>query len=252
MSQVEKFDFHNPLENTASILKGLAHEIQELRDGLASEQTIRATEINALRKAFEDESGELPDRVSALTKEIEEWRKTHTHRFERVEHRLSEVDMEFGGRLDRFETKLHSEVEDRLQACQDIVKKINVDGSQWKGRCSSNERDITDLRQALENACMLHSQRHDQCKGDVDKIASMLRESTLAKDTFEQFVSRPSTPRRPTTPTTASPGSSRNYTPTRVGSLHLSSPSHAFAPMSLADGESKGNSRMRLRLSGLR
>lgn len=252
MSQFDTLDFHNPLENTASILKGLASEIHELREGLLSEQRIRANEINALRKAFESEKGELPDRVAELTKEIADWRKSHAHRFEKVEQRLSEMDMEVGGRLDRVEAKLDAETEDRLQVCQDLIKKVNADGHQWKGRCGAIERDIADLKKALEQSCLVHAQRHDQCKMDVDKIASLLRENTLAKDTFEHFSARPSTPRRAMTATTASPGS-RSYTPTQMSATHVSSPSHAFAPTTLYDGESASYSgKMKLRLAGMR
>mmetsp|Transcript_104681 Transcript_104681/g.332970 ORF Transcript_104681/g.332970 Transcript_104681/m.332970 type:complete len:308 (-) Transcript_104681:65-988(-) len=209
----------NPLEATFFLLKGLRDELQELRDELAEEKKARTGENKIIAAQVKELKGTELQHHSEVLAMIEELRAAKLSRFEQFESFVDQALSEKATRFQKLETKLEAEITERKGMVQALNKRLGAEAQQMKVRAEKHERDVKEHKRTAELASSGHRQRHDELRQEVERIAGLLRENSMARDPFRHFPQRMAgefgTPLPGANP--HAPGFSRSCTSPHVG-----------------------------------
>lgn len=177
----------NPLEATFLLLRGLRGEIHELREQLAEERRARICENKSFAVQLQDLRGAELQHHSEMLAMLEELRAEKTARIDRLEDFIENALKEKAVRFENIEAKVEVEITERKAVIQALNKRLGAEAAQWRVRSEKQDREVKENRRIADLAASGARHRHDELRLEVERIASLLRENTMARDPFRHF-----------------------------------------------------------------
>eukprot|EP00408_Alexandrium_pacificum_P039943 CAMPEP_0171279982 /NCGR_PEP_ID=MMETSP0790-20130122/65663_1 /TAXON_ID=2925 /ORGANISM="Alexandrium catenella, Strain OF101" /LENGTH=290 /DNA_ID=CAMNT_0011749183 /DNA_START=61 /DNA_END=929 /DNA_ORIENTATION=+ len=170
----------NPLEATFLLLRGLRGEIHELREQLAEERRARICENKSFAVQLQDLRGAELQHHSEMLAMLEELRAEKTARIDRLEDFIENALKEKAVRFENIEAKVEVEITERKAVIQALNKRLGAEAAQWRVRSEKQDREVKENRRIADLAASGARHRHDELRLEVERIASLLRENTMA------------------------------------------------------------------------
>merc|ERR1719492_184582 len=153
-------------------------------------------------------------------------------RFQSLQVQLEKVVADKIARFEKLEAKVESDSIDHKGMVQAVSKRMAQEASQWRTRAEISDRDIKDHKNEAEVHVSNSRRRHEDLREEVERIAMILRDNTMARDPFRHFAAKPTL-----RPLSASPSALSTATPltstrstilerSSVGSTQSESPYH--------------------------
>jgi len=198
----------NPLEATFCLLKALRDEIREVRDMLEEERQARGCEVTDLAAQIQELRG-AEHRFSDIDNAIEDMKADMLSRFQKLQGQMEQVVADKIARFEKLEATMESESNDRKVGFQAVNKRLTQEAQQWRVRADTSDKEIKEhKRQADINGSNIR-QRHEDLREEVERLAAILRDNSMARDPFRHFPGKPKLPTlsasAPSAMSTASP-----------------------------------------------
>jgi len=184
----------NPLEATFCLLKALRDEIREVRDMLEEERRARGCETADLAAQLQSLREAKEQRFEEVDNALEDLKADMLSRFSKLQVQLEEAVADKVVRFDKLEAKVDSESIDRKGMIQAVNKRIAQEASQWRVRAETSDREVKDHKREAEIHVNNGHRRHDDLREEVERIAAILRDNSMARDPFRHFSNKPALP----------------------------------------------------------
>jgi len=221
----------NPLEATFCLLKALRDEIREVRDMLEEEKRARGTETAELAAQLQALRDAKIQRFEETENAIEEMKTDMQHRCQKLQVQTEKVVADKVARFEKIEAQVDVASIDHKGMVQAVNKRLAQEASQWRMRADVSDREIKDHKNQAEIHVNNHRRCHEDLREEVERIASLLRENSMARDPFRHFAAKPmlrplSASPSPSAMSTATPFSTARSSihTSSIGTAHSESP----------------------------
>lgn len=207
----------NPLEATFCLLKALRDEIREMHEMLDEERQARGSEIADLAAQLKELRGTEQRRFGEIDDAIEEMKADTLSRFQKLQGQMEQVVKDKLARFEKLEAAVDAESSDSKAMFQAVSKRVTQEAQQWRVRAEMSDRELKDHKRQSEIRGSNARQRHEELHEEVERLAAILRDNSMARDPFRHFTAKPKLPALSATPPpAASPAT--NLSSFRAGS----------------------------------
>eukprot|EP00927_Polykrikos_kofoidii_P070017 TRINITY_DN6583_c0_g2_i1.p1 TRINITY_DN6583_c0_g2~~TRINITY_DN6583_c0_g2_i1.p1 ORF type:complete len:287 (+),score=59.37 TRINITY_DN6583_c0_g2_i1:56-916(+) len=190
----------NPFESTFHLLRALRDEIQDLKTEICELRAAKVARFEKLEEKVEDLRGATSSRFQSVEATAEKLRSDMNAGFEHTSTLVEDLRATARLRLDRLEAALKDEVSDRFTAVQVLDKKIRVETAQLRAKSEATCIELNGHKQKAEADLNADRQNHFLLRQDVERIAALLAENSMARDPFKDLgYSAPGNSASPTT-----------------------------------------------------
>lgn len=184
----------NPLEATFCLLKALRDEIREVREMLEEERRARGSETADLAAQVQELRTSKQRRFEETDNVIDQMKADMLSRFQKLQVQLEHAVADKMARFEKLEAKVESESIDRKGMIQAVTKQVNQEAAQWRVRHEMSDREVKDHKRQAEIHVNNHRQRHDDLREEVERLSSILRDNSMARDPFRHFAAKGTLP----------------------------------------------------------
>lgn len=189
----------NPLEATFCLLKALRDEIREMREMLDEERQAREREDADLAAQVKELRGTEQGHFGEIDNAIEDMKADVLSRFQKLQEQMEQVVKDKLARFEKLEATVDSESNDRKSMFQAVNKRLTQDAQQWRVRAEMSDRELKDHKRQAEIYGSNTRQRHEDLQEEVERLAVILRDNSMARDPFRHFTAKPKLPALGTT-----------------------------------------------------
>lgn len=212
-------------------MKSLREEILEVREMLEEERRARGSETADLAAQVQELRHAKQQRFEEVDSAIEEMKADMLLRFRNLQVRMEKVVADTNARFEKLEAQVEADSIDHKGMVQAVSKRMAQEASQWRTRADIADRDIKDHKSQAEVHVGNSRRRHEDLREEVERIAVILRDNTMARDPFRHFSAKPMLrplSASPSALSTATPLTSRStiFERSSVGSTNGESPHH--------------------------
>lgn len=184
----------NPFEATFDLLQNLRDEINELRLALVQERNERVHETGELKDAVAEARRAGAARSEQLKRELEDLRMTHETRFGNMEHSIHDIKGQDTQAIADLNEKLEMEIDQRQVACCVLDKALISEVEKLQRLNRSIAIELQDHKKKAEHFFASTEQTQEGLKLEVDKLCSLVRDNSMARDPHKHFAARPGRP----------------------------------------------------------
>jgi len=115
-------------------------------------------------------------------------------RFQNLQVQMAQVVADKNARFEKLEATVESESIDRKGMFQAINKRLTQEAQQWRVRAETSDREMKDHKRQAEIYGSNSRQRIEELREEVERIAAILRDNSMARDPFRHFTAKPALP----------------------------------------------------------
>lgn len=180
----------NPLEATFCLLKTLRDEIREMREVQDEDRRIHGCEIAELAAQLRELRADKDQRLEEVDKVMEEMKGDMFSRFQNLQSHVKLAVQDKNARFEQLEVKVEEAMAERKDIFQTLNKRLSQEAQVWRVHAETSDRVMKDHKRQAEIYGSNSRQRHEELREEVERIAALFRDNSMARDPFRHFPAR--------------------------------------------------------------
>lgn len=184
----------NPFESTFELLVALRDEIQDVKRSVETLQAEQVGRFHKVEAELEEQKGKSTARFGVMDAKLDQLKENKGERFERMWNMVQDMSAARQVRFERLEAAWKSETSDRFSTIQTLDKRLRSEVAGLRAHCERTEKELNGHKSKVDATVVSHKRVHDDLRQDVEKLAALLSQNSMAWDPFQELGYGPGSP----------------------------------------------------------